>query len=171
MSTDTACGPYFHWARWSCVGSSDSRHHPVWNWPRLARFLGLNLRPFLSAESRIRFPEQGRIPAVVRIIHDLSQTGCGETPLHSDVLARLVDESVRHGPDQWSYSSELIGSPPELERPAQPPVTVAEMVFGALRSRKSPESIVMCRQFCSAFSGWWSWTRTRAGSRRHPAGR
>jgi tRNA(fMet)-specific endonuclease VapC len=30
-------------------------------------------------------------------------------------------------------------------------VTVAELMFGALRSRKSQESIVICRQFCSAF--------------------
>jgi tRNA(fMet)-specific endonuclease VapC len=30
-------------------------------------------------------------------------------------------------------------------------VTVAELMFGALRSRKPQESIVICRQFCSAF--------------------
>jgi tRNA(fMet)-specific endonuclease VapC len=30
-------------------------------------------------------------------------------------------------------------------------VTVAELMVGALRSRKSQESIVLCRQFCSAF--------------------
>jgi tRNA(fMet)-specific endonuclease VapC len=30
-------------------------------------------------------------------------------------------------------------------------VTVAELLFGALRSRKPQESIVICRQFCSAF--------------------
>ena len=30
-------------------------------------------------------------------------------------------------------------------------VTVAESMFGALRSRKPQESIVRCRQFCSAF--------------------
>ena len=30
-------------------------------------------------------------------------------------------------------------------------VTVAELMFGALRSRKSQESIVICRQFWSAF--------------------
>lgn len=30
-------------------------------------------------------------------------------------------------------------------------VTVAELMFGALRSRKSQEGIVKCRQFCSAF--------------------
>jgi tRNA(fMet)-specific endonuclease VapC len=30
-------------------------------------------------------------------------------------------------------------------------VTVAELMFGALRSRKSQESIVLCRQFWSAF--------------------
>ena len=30
-------------------------------------------------------------------------------------------------------------------------VTVAELMFGALRSRKAQESIGLCRQFCSAF--------------------
>ena len=30
-------------------------------------------------------------------------------------------------------------------------VTVAELMFGALRSRKPQESIGLCRQFCSAF--------------------
>lgn len=30
-------------------------------------------------------------------------------------------------------------------------VTVAELMFGALRSRKSQENIVICRRFCSAF--------------------
>ena len=30
-------------------------------------------------------------------------------------------------------------------------VTVAELMFGALRSRKSQESVIICRQFCSAF--------------------
>jgi tRNA(fMet)-specific endonuclease VapC len=30
-------------------------------------------------------------------------------------------------------------------------VTVAELMFGALRSRKPQESTVICRQFCSAF--------------------
>jgi tRNA(fMet)-specific endonuclease VapC len=30
-------------------------------------------------------------------------------------------------------------------------VTVAELMFGAVRSRKSQDSILLCRQFCSAF--------------------
>lgn len=30
-------------------------------------------------------------------------------------------------------------------------VTVAELIFGALRSRKSEENAVTCRRFCSAF--------------------
>jgi tRNA(fMet)-specific endonuclease VapC len=30
-------------------------------------------------------------------------------------------------------------------------VTVAELMFGALRSRDLPKSTVICRQFCSAF--------------------
>ena len=29
-------------------------------------------------------------------------------------------------------------------------MTVAELMFGALRSRKSQQSIVICRQFCTA---------------------
>jgi tRNA(fMet)-specific endonuclease VapC len=30
-------------------------------------------------------------------------------------------------------------------------VTVAELMFGALRSRRPQESVVICRQFCAAF--------------------
>jgi tRNA(fMet)-specific endonuclease VapC len=30
-------------------------------------------------------------------------------------------------------------------------VTVAELIFGALRSRKSEENVITCRRFCSAF--------------------
>ena len=64
-------------------------------------------------------PEQ--VDKVARIIHDLSQTGCGEAPLHPAVPARLVDEAVLHG---WPAELfvELIGSLPELERSAQPAV-------------------------------------------------
>ena len=64
-------------------------------------------------------PEQ--VDEVARIIHDLSQTGCGEAPLRAAVPARVVDEAVQHG---WPAElfTELIGSLPELERSAQPPV-------------------------------------------------
>jgi hypothetical protein len=64
-------------------------------------------------------PEQ--VDEVARIIHDLSQTGCGEAPLQAAVPARVVDEAVQHG---WPAElfTELIGSLPELERTAQPPV-------------------------------------------------
>jgi hypothetical protein len=64
-------------------------------------------------------PEQ--VDEVARIIHDLSQTGCGQAPLHPAVPTRVVEEAVRHG---WPAElfTELIGSLPELERPAQPPV-------------------------------------------------
>jgi hypothetical protein len=64
-------------------------------------------------------PEQ--VDEVARIIHDLSQGGCGEAPLHAAVPARVVDEAVQHG---WPAElfTELIGSLPELERSAQPPV-------------------------------------------------
>jgi len=52
---------------------------------------------------------------------DEVQTGCGEAPLHAAVPARMVDEAVRHG---WppELFTELIGSLPELECSAQPPV-------------------------------------------------
>jgi len=45
----------------------------------------------------------------------------GEAPLHPAVPARLVDEAVQNG---WPAElfTELIGSLPELERSAQPPV-------------------------------------------------
>ena len=64
-------------------------------------------------------PEQ--VDEVARIIHDLSQAGCGEAPLHAVVPARVVDEAVQHG---WPAElfTELIGSLPELERSAQPPM-------------------------------------------------
>jgi hypothetical protein len=64
-------------------------------------------------------PEQ--VDEVARIIHDLSQTACGKAPLHPAVPARVVDEAVQHG---WpaEFFTELIGSLPDLERSAQPPV-------------------------------------------------
>jgi hypothetical protein len=64
-------------------------------------------------------PEQ--VDQVARIIHDLSQTGCREAPLHAAVPARVVDEAVQHG---WPAElfTELIGSLPGLERSAQPSV-------------------------------------------------
>ena len=64
-------------------------------------------------------PEQ--VDTVARIIHDLSQTGCGGAPLDPAVPARVVDEAVQHG---WPAElfTEVIGSLPEFERSAQPPV-------------------------------------------------
>jgi hypothetical protein len=64
-------------------------------------------------------PDQ--VEEVARIIHRFSQSGCGEAPLHPTVPARVVDEAVQHG---WPAElfTELIGSLPELERSAQPPV-------------------------------------------------
>jgi hypothetical protein len=72
----------------------------------------------ITALKRLR-PEQ--VDQVARIIHDLSQTGCGEASLHPAVPARVVDEAVQHG---WPAGlfTELIGSLSELERSAQPPV-------------------------------------------------
>jgi hypothetical protein len=70
----------------------------------------------ISELRRLR-PEQ--VDEVARIIHHFSQTAGGEAP--PVVPARLVDEAVQHG---WPAElfTELIGSLPELERSAQPPV-------------------------------------------------
>ena len=64
-------------------------------------------------------PEQ--VDEVARIIHDLSQAGCGEAPLHPAVPALVVDEAILHG---WPAElfAELIWSLPELERSAEPQV-------------------------------------------------
>ncbi len=62
-------------------------------------------------------PEQ--VDEVARVIHDLSQSG--GAPQHAAVPTRVVDEAVQNG---WPAKlfTELIGSLPELERSAQPPV-------------------------------------------------
>ena len=66
-------------------------------------------------------PEQ--VDEVARIIHEISKTksGCREAPPGSAVPASVVNEAVQHG---WPAElfTELIGSLPELERSAQPPV-------------------------------------------------
>jgi hypothetical protein len=64
-------------------------------------------------------PEQ--VDEVARIVYDLSPAWCGEASLPPAVATRLVDEAVQHG---WPAElfTELIGSLPELERSAQPPV-------------------------------------------------
>lgn len=71
------------------------------------------------AELKRLRPEQ--VDEVARIIHTLSQAGSGKVTLHPAVPPRVVDEAIRHG---WPAElfTELIGSLPELERPAQPPV-------------------------------------------------
>jgi hypothetical protein len=76
------------------------------------------MQEVISELKRLR-PEQ--VDEVARIIRDLSQAKCGEAPLPPVVPARVVDEAVQHG---WPAElfTELIGSLPELERPAQPPV-------------------------------------------------
>jgi len=76
------------------------------------------LEEVITELKRLR-PEQ--VDEVARIIHDLSQTGCAQAPLHPAVPARVVDEAVQHG---WpaEFFTDLIGSLPELERSAQPPV-------------------------------------------------
>jgi len=77
-----------------------------------------SMEEVITELKRLR-PEQ--VDEVARIIHDLSQTGCGEAPLRAVVPARVVDEAVQHG---WPAElfTEVIGSLPELERSAQPPV-------------------------------------------------
>ena len=77
-----------------------------------------SMEEVITELKRLR-PEQ--VDEVARIIHDLSQTGCGEAPLHAAVPARVVDEAVQHG---WPAElfTEVIGSLPEFERSAQPPV-------------------------------------------------
>jgi hypothetical protein len=55
------------------------------------------------AELKRLRPEQ--VDGVARIIHDLSQTGCGEAPLRPAVPAHVVDEAVQHGcPRTYSRS-------------------------------------------------------------------
>jgi hypothetical protein len=77
-----------------------------------------SMEEVITELKRLR-PEQ--VDEVARIIHDLSQTVGGEAPVHPAVPARVVDEALRHG---WPAElfTELIGSLPELERSAQPPV-------------------------------------------------
>ena len=77
-----------------------------------------SMEEVITQLKRLR-PEQ--VDEVARIIHDLSQTGCGEAPLHAAVPARVVDEAVQHG---WPAElfTEVIGGLSELERSAQPPV-------------------------------------------------
>jgi hypothetical protein len=77
-----------------------------------------SMEEVIAELKRLR-PEQ--VDEVARIIHDLSQAGYGEAPLHPSVPAHVVDEAVQHG---WPAElfTELIGSLPELERSAQPPV-------------------------------------------------
>ena len=71
------------------------------------------------AELRKLRPEQ--VDEVARIIHDFSQARHEKTPPHPALPAHVVDEAVQRG---WPAElfTELIGSLPDLERPAQPPV-------------------------------------------------
>lgn len=71
------------------------------------------------SELKMLRPEQ--VEKVARIIHELSQVGCIEARPHCVVPARVVDIAVKHG---WPAElfTELIGSLPDLERFAEPPV-------------------------------------------------
>jgi hypothetical protein len=63
-------------------------------------------------------PEQ--VDEIARIVRDLSQDACEETPLHRAMSADTVDDAVQNG---WPAElfTQLIGSIPDLERSAQPP--------------------------------------------------
>ena len=77
-----------------------------------------SMEEVITQLKRLR-PDQ--VDEVARVIHDLSQTGCGGAPQRAAVPTRVVDEAVHNG---WPAKlfTELIGSLPELERSAQPPV-------------------------------------------------
>ena len=64
-------------------------------------------------------PEQ--VDEVARNIHDFPQTGRGDAVSRPAIPAHVVDAAVRHG---WPTElfTNLIGSLPDLERPAQPAV-------------------------------------------------
>lgn len=55
-----------------------------------------SMEEVITGLKRLR-PEQ--VDEVARIIHDLSQAGCGEAPAYAAVPARVVDEAVQNG---WS---------------------------------------------------------------------
>lgn len=71
----------------------------------------------ISELKRLR-PEQ--VDEIARIIHDLSRDAGKEAPLVS-VAVRTVEDSVQNG---WPAElfTRLIGSIPDLERSAQPPL-------------------------------------------------
>jgi hypothetical protein len=64
-------------------------------------------------------PEQ--VDEVARIVHDLLSAQSAAAFRHAAVPARVIDEAVRHG---WPAQlfTELLGSLPDLERAAQPPL-------------------------------------------------
>lgn len=78
----------------------------------------MSLKEVVTELKKLR-PE--KVKEVARIIHDLSQTGCGVEPLHSVVPAHVVDDAVQNG---WPAElfTQRIGSLPELERFAEPPL-------------------------------------------------
>jgi len=73
----------------------------------------------LITEIKRLTPEQ--VDEVVRVVQRLSRTESAVAPRPPTVPAYVVDEAVRHG---WPAGlfTELIGSLPDLERAAQPPV-------------------------------------------------
>jgi hypothetical protein len=71
------------------------------------------------AELQKLTPEQ--VNEVARVIHQLSHAECPAALSHSAVPPSVINEAVQHG---WPAElfTEVIGSLPDLERPAQPPV-------------------------------------------------
>jgi hypothetical protein len=76
-----------------------------------------SLQEVITELKRLR-PEQ--VDEVARIVHDLSQDACHEAPVDRSVPANVVDDAVRNGWPPELFTG-LIGSIPDLERPAQPP--------------------------------------------------
>lgn len=72
----------------------------------------------ISALQRLT-PEQ--VDEVARVIYELSRAGCPAALPHPAVPPSVIDEAVQHG---WPAQlfTEVIGSLPDLERAAQPPV-------------------------------------------------
>ena len=70
-------------------------------------------------ELRKLTPEQ--VDEAARIIRELSRAECPEAVRHPAVPPSVIDQAVQHG---WPAQlfTEVIGSLPDLERVAQPPV-------------------------------------------------
>jgi hypothetical protein len=72
----------------------------------------------ISALQRLT-PEQ--VDEVARVVYELSQAECQAALPHPAVPPSVVAQAVQHGWPAHLFT-ELIGSLPDLERAAQPPV-------------------------------------------------